>query len=262
MARPKFIAVAFIATCVATTGWAQVRSPSAELNFGIIQSLGFERRVQLVTDPATLAFVEKAGQLLMRNSDAAIPLSFRMVDSEEINVFVVTGFVYATTGLVEASKTEAELAFALAYGAARHSSKLSAPGNAFNMPTAYSLFPSDVISAVPVIFQTPGLASIQGAFMQSATIERGRVDQADILAVRILYDAGYDPSAVTTLFQTVEARSVGRKSEPDVQVHPRLGDRLQKIQKWAAKNLRPREENALTTAEFEKVHRRVADGVR
>src|SRR5438552_9948065 len=69
------------------------------------------RQSKLVDDPIVGEYVNRLGQNLVRNSDAAIPFTFEIVEGEQLNAFAMPGgFVFVYTGLIEAAETEAELA--------------------------------------------------------------------------------------------------------------------------------------------------------
>jgi predicted Zn-dependent protease len=70
-----------------------------------------ERSVKLLADPVVNEYVNRVGQNLVRNSDAKVPFTIKVVDSDEINAFALPGgFFYVNTGLIMAADNEAELA--------------------------------------------------------------------------------------------------------------------------------------------------------
>src|SRR3954465_7330016 len=85
-----------------------------------------EQSVKLVQDPVVTEYVNRIGQNIVRNSDAKVPFTIKVVDSDEINAFALPGgFFYVNTGLILAADDEAELAGVMAHEiahvAARHS---------------------------------------------------------------------------------------------------------------------------------------------
>src|SRR5437870_6338700 len=70
-----------------------------------------ESTVTLLRDPAINEYVNRVGQNLVHNSDAKVPFTIKMIDSDEINAFeLLAGFLYVTTSLVMAASNETELA--------------------------------------------------------------------------------------------------------------------------------------------------------
>src|SRR5215831_11188496 len=70
-----------------------------------------ERQAKIVDDPVIAEYVNRVGQNLVRNSDAKVPFTIKVVDSEEINAFALPGgFFFVNSGLILKADTEAELA--------------------------------------------------------------------------------------------------------------------------------------------------------
>src|SRR5580700_7547950 len=87
-----------------------------------------KRQAKLLDDPILGEYVNRLGQNLVRNSDAAVPFTFQVIEGEQLNAFALPGgFVFVNTGLIEAAETEAELAGAMAHEiahiAARHATR-------------------------------------------------------------------------------------------------------------------------------------------
>ena len=55
------------------------------------------------------------GQNIVRNSDAQVPFTIKVIDSDEINAFALPGgFFFVNSGLILAADEEAELAGVMA----------------------------------------------------------------------------------------------------------------------------------------------------
>src|SRR6266849_10471555 len=75
-----------------------------------------EAQVKLVNDPVITEYVNRVGQNLVRNSDAQVPFTIKVIDSDEINAMALPGgFFYVNSGLVLAADEEAELAGVMAH---------------------------------------------------------------------------------------------------------------------------------------------------
>src|SRR3954469_1037547 len=74
-----------------------------------------ESTVKLVQDPVVNEYVNRIGQNLVRNSDARVPFTIKVVDSDEINAFALPGgYFYVNSGLILAADDESELAGVMA----------------------------------------------------------------------------------------------------------------------------------------------------
>src|SRR5712671_4873678 len=116
-----------------------------------------EQSAKLVQDPVINEYVNRIGQNLVRNSDAKVPFTIKVIDSDEINAFALPGgFFYVNSGLILAADEEAELAGVMAHEiahvAARHAMREMTRGNILQ------------ISSIPLIFIGGGIGyGIQSA---------------------------------------------------------------------------------------------------
>ena len=89
-------------------------SDSQEVGLGkdINSQLVNRGQVKLYREPSLNAYVDDIGQALAAASDRSdIPYTFQIVEDSAVNAFATMGgYVYVTTGLMEAADTEAELA--------------------------------------------------------------------------------------------------------------------------------------------------------
>src|SRR5208282_1721410 len=84
-------------------------SLETEIRMGRQYSMQVERSVKLVQDPVVNEYVNRIGQNLVRNSDAQVPFTIKVIDSDEINAFALPGgFFYVNSGLILAADEEAE----------------------------------------------------------------------------------------------------------------------------------------------------------
>ena len=87
-------------------------SQEVELGKGINEQLTKSGRVKLYKNPGLNAYVDEIGDVLAASSDRPnIPYNFQIVEDDAVNAFATMGgYVYVTTGLMEAAENEAELA--------------------------------------------------------------------------------------------------------------------------------------------------------
>src|SRR4051795_5118379 len=96
------------------------------LGKGLAQEV--ERSAKMIDDPVVTEYVNRVGQNLVRNSDARVPFTIKVIDSDEVNAFALPGgFFYVNSGLILAADNEAELAgvmsHEIAHVAARHATR-------------------------------------------------------------------------------------------------------------------------------------------
>jgi predicted Zn-dependent protease len=215
-----------------------------------------ERSAKLVTDPMVTEYVNRVGQNLVRNSDAKVPFTIKVIDSDEINAFALPGgFFYVNSGLILRADEEAELAGVMAHEiahvAARHGTR-----NATKAEIAQ-------FAAIPLILLGPGGMAGYGLYqglnlaipMGFLKFSRDNEREADYLGLQYMYKAGYDPNAFVSFFEKIEAEERRHPgSIPKVfSSHPPTPERVQKAQQEIATILPAREEYIVTTSEFDLV---------
>src|SRR6202043_2907413 len=69
------------------------------LGKGLAQEV--ERSAKLIDDPVIAEYVNRVGQNLVRNSDAKVPFTIKVIDSDEVNAFALPGgFFFVNTGVL------------------------------------------------------------------------------------------------------------------------------------------------------------------
>ena len=72
-----------------------------EIAIGKQMAQEVERQAKIVDDPITAEYVNRIGQNLVRNSDAKVPFTIKVIDAEEINAFALPGgFFFVNTGVI------------------------------------------------------------------------------------------------------------------------------------------------------------------
>src|SRR5205807_10511623 len=104
-----------------------------------------ERQAKIIDDPVIAEYVNRVGQNLVRNSDAKVPFTIKVLDSEEVNAFALPGgFFFVNSGLMLKAESEAELAGVMAHEiahvAARHGTKQATKGQIINYATIPLIF--------------------------------------------------------------------------------------------------------------------------
>lgn len=230
-----------------------------EVRMGKEYAMQVEQSMRMVQDPVVNEYINRIGQNLVRNSDAKVPFTIKVVDSDEVNAFALPGgFFYVNSGLILAADEEAELAGVMAHEiahvAARHATRGATRGELANILT------------IPLIFVGggAGYAARQlvgiGLPMTFLKFSRGFEAEADYLGLQYMYKAGYDPNAFVGFFEKLEAQE---KKKPGTlakafSTHPQTPDRIQKSQEEIATILPPRDQYIVSTSEFDQVKARLA----
>jgi len=219
-----------------------------------------ERSAKMVDDPIVVDYVNKVGQNLVRNSDARVPFTIKVIDSDQINAFALPGgFFYVYSGLILHADEESELAgvmgHEIAHVAARHGTR-----NATKMElTQLAMIPAMIF----IPYTWAGYAMYEG--LQFAIpisylkFSRDAERQADFLGLQYMYKAGYDPNSYITFFEKIQAEERRRPgSIPKVFAdHPPTAERIRNIQEEIARILPSRGEYIVTTSEFDTVKARL-----
>src|SRR5713226_7125155 len=202
-----------------------------------------ERSSKLIDDPVVVDYVNRVGQNLVRNSDARVPFTIKVIDSDEVNAFALPGgFFYVNSGLILRANEESELAGVMAHEIMQ-------------------------LATIPLILLGPGGWAGYGIY-QAANLaipltylkfSRDDERQADYFGLEYMYKAGYDPNSYVTFFERVQADERRRPGTiPKVfSTHPPTPERIQNTQKEIAKILPNRDQYIVSTSEFDSVKARL-----
>jgi hypothetical protein len=234
-------------------------SLETEIKMGKQYAMMVENSVKLVPDPVVNEYVNRIGQNLVRNSDAKVPFTIKVIDSDEINAFALPGgFFYVNSGLILAADEEAELAGVMAHEishvCARHAMRQMTRANLAQLATIPLIFVGGGIGYG--IYEASGLA-LPLTFMK---FQRNFEAEADYLGLQYMYKTGYDPQAFISFFEKIQAKE---KKKPGTIAkafasHPQTPDRIEASQKEIATILPARPQYIVTTSEFDDVKARLA----
>ena len=228
------------------------------LGKGLAQEV--ERSAKLVDDPVVSEYVNRVGQNLVRNSDAKVPFTIKVIDSDQVNAFALPGgFFYVNSGLILRADSEAELAGVMAHEiahvAARHGTKDATKGELVNL------------ASIPLVMLGPGGWAGYGLYqglnfaipLSFLQFSRQHEREADYLGLEYMYKAGYDPNSLISFFEKIEAEE---KRQPGTipklfSTHPPTPERVVNIQKEIGDVLPARDQYIITTSEFDTVKERL-----
>lgn len=216
-----------------------------------------DRQAKFIDDPMITEYVNRVGQNLVLHSDAKVPFTIKVLDSDDVNAFALPGgFFYVNKGLILAADNEAEIAGVMAHEighvAARHGVEQESKAQLANF------------AMIPLIFMTGGLAAIAyqaaqiGVPLAFLKFSRGAENEADMLGAEYMWAAGYDPAYFIAFFEKLEKKE---KHKPGTLsklfgTHPPTPDRIDNVKNLVAR-FPDRDEYVITTSEFSKVKNRL-----
>ena len=230
-----------------------------QIEMGRSYAAQVESTTKLIADPVIEEYINRIGQNLVRNSDAQVPFTIKVIDTDDVNAFALPGgFFYVDSGLILAADNEAELAgvmsHEIAHVAACHLARENTRGQLLQL------------ASIPLIFVGGGIGyaaqSLAGFAIPMGFLRftRSFESEADFLGVEYLYKAGYDPQALTSFFEKVKSLE---KHKPGTlaktfDTHPQTPDRITKTQDEINTLLPPAQEYKVDTSEFQDVRERLA----
>ncbi|MCA1576456.1 MAG: M48 family metalloprotease [Acidobacteria bacterium] len=217
-----------------------------------------DRQAKFIDDPVITEYVNRVGQNIVLHSDAKVPFTIKVIDSDEVNAFALPGgFFYVNKGLLLAADNEAELAGVMAHEIAHVAARHAVENQAKASLLEYAALGASIfIGGIPgMIYQNTAGIGLLGIFMK---FSRGAEEEADKLGVQYMYAAGYDPGAMATMFEKLEAKN---KKKPGFisrafATHPAPPDRRATALALAAR-FPEHEEYVISSSEFQRVKNRL-----
>lgn len=232
-------------------------SLNKEVNLGRQLAADVDRQGKFIEDPVVTEYVNRVGQNLALHSDAKIPFTIKVLDSDDVNAFALPGgFLYVNKGAILAADSESELAGVMAHEiahvAARHGVEQASKATLAN----YAM--------IPLIFMTGGLGYIAyqaaqiGVPLTFLKFSRNVESEADKLGAQYLWASGYDPNNFLSFFEKLEKKE---KHKPGTLsklfgTHPPTPDRITKVHDLLAR-FPDRDEYTISTSEFNRVKSRL-----
>jgi len=219
-----------------------------------------EKSAKFIDDPVINEYVNRVGQNLVRNSDAQVPFTIKVIDSDVVNAFALPGgFFYVNSGLILHADEESELAGVMAHEiahvCARHGTREETKSTIVQLASIPAMIFIPYSWAGYAIYQGMNFA-IPLTFLK---FSRGDEAEADYLGLQYMYKAGYDPNSFVSFFEKVQS---DEKKQPGTipkvfSTHPPTPDRIEAIQKEIATILPARDQYIVTTSEFDTVKARL-----
>jgi beta-barrel assembly-enhancing protease len=236
-------------------------STNWEIGTGKQYSMEIEKSSHLVTDPVVVEYINRVGQNIVKNSDAKVPFTIKVLDTDEINAMALPGgFFYVNSGLILACDSEDELAGVMAHEishvAAHHAAREMTKMNYMQL------------GQIPLIIFTQGTWTGYGIYeaaqlavpLTFLQFSREYEAEADYLGIQYMYKAGYDPQGMVSIFEKLSALE---KHKPGAlskafSDHPATPDRIAAVENEIATILPPEPQYMVTSSEFDAVKARLA----
>lgn len=197
-----------------------------------------EQQFPLLNDEQVRGYVESVGRRLVN----AIPSQFqhpefnyyfKVINASDINAFALPGGpMYVNRGMIEAAKTEGEMAGVMAHElshvALRHGTAQATKAQKYGTLAAIAGI------AGAVVTRNPGVGQLAQAPFAVYLLKFSREyeTEADVLGAQIMARAGYDPRDLANMFRTLE-RQGGGGGGGFLSDHPSPSDRYARIDREA-----------------------------
>ena len=190
-------------------------------------------KLPLCNDPKVDQYLTNLGMKLVSKLDqrgVTYPWEFHCVNDKSINAFALPGgYVFVNRGAIEAADNESQLAAVMAHelshvtlrhGTAQATKAQFAQG-------AAGIFGGIFGGTTGGALLSQGVALGAGGLL--LRYSRSDETQADVSGTQVLYDAGYDPRAMSQFFEKLEAESKGKNPPQFLSDHPNPGNRVERV---------------------------------
>ena len=254
----RAILLSALFTAAAGSACAVSRQQAAQM--GAEESARLNQQLPIIRNASADQYVEQLGQQIVNHTpDAGQNYEFQLYRSNEVNAFALPGgFIYVSTGLVNAASSESELAGVLAHEIAHvtlgHSESQMERVNGANLG-------AQVLCVFTSVCQS-GVARTAigvGGTAYLAKFSRASEREADLTAVDYVIASGIHPQGIVTMFEKL-ARL--RQSSPGLldawfSSHPQETDRAQYVQarigRYSARSLSGLRSNATSYSQFQRL---------
>ncbi|HJS22875.1 MAG TPA: M48 family metalloprotease [Pyrinomonadaceae bacterium] len=195
-----------------------------------------ESQFPLLRDETVRGYVEDVGRRLVTNIPSQFQHSefdyyFKVINARDINAFALPGGpMYVNRGMIEAARTEGEMAGVMAHEIAhvalRHGTAQATKGQKYGLLAG-------IAGIAGTIFGGPGVGQLAQAPFAVYLLKFSREyeTEADILGAQIMAQAGYDPRDLANMFRTLEQQ--GASGGGFLSDHPSPSDRYARINREA-----------------------------
>ena len=224
--QSKVVAIDFLDAIEGAVQYIQVSNISDEQEIAIGKQTNEQvlSEYRLYDNPQIQQYVSNLGQELVSSSNSRdIPFNFQVVVSDQINAFATPGgFVYVTTGLIQAAENRAQLGSVIAHEIAHINEKHGIKGlkQAVAARGIASTVGLDTNTLAPIAYQ------LALDLPQSRSFEY----EADSSGLKILQQAGYPAEAFANFLTKLQG---GGGTPEFLRTHPSSENRIEAISEIA-----------------------------
>ncbi len=234
-------------------------SPQDQIDIGKKTAEKVYQQMPVAPDSSPVTqYVQSLGQRLVAEAPGyKWPFTFHVVSVGAINAFALPGGqVFVNLGTIQAAENEAQLAAVMAHEIShvvlQHSICNLVKERRVGIMSGIGQIAAGVLlgdSAAGTLAQKGiGVSAGLGFLKMSRSAE----EQADIMGVGILYDAGYDPRAMPQFFETIQD-NYGKGGAQFLSDHPNPGNRLEHVNHEISTFV-SKDRYVVNTPEFDRVH--------
>jgi hypothetical protein len=240
--RAAATVVAVLSSVSLVIGQTQIVAPpnkykiSEDIQAGRDAARQVEQQLPMLNDEMVQSYIDNLGGRLVDGippefQHPEFRYSFKVVNVSDINAFALPGGpMYVNRGMIEAAKTEGEVAGVMAHEmshvALRHGTAQATKATPYEVGS----IAGQILGAI--IGGTAGQVVSAGSQFGAGTLfmrySREYEKQADLLGSHIMANAGYDPRDMANMFKTIEKIS-GSGGPQWMSDHPNPGNRYQYI---------------------------------
>ena len=195
-----------------------VLSKSDEAQYGRAIMRGIRQSGLVVEDPQLTEYINEIGhRIVAQTSDGDQQFTFFVVKDPRINAFALPGgYIGVHTGLLEATRSEDELAGVLAHEVAHVTQRHIA--RAIHASSRQSILSTAMLLGALVLGAAGGSGdAVQGAMaisqgtaaQQRINFTRSNEYEADRIGIGALADAGFDPHGMASFFEVMSRQTPG-----------------------------------------------------
>ncbi|HKE59357.1 MAG TPA: M48 family metallopeptidase [Pyrinomonadaceae bacterium] len=237
-----FTLVALFALPLSSAAQTQIKlhgnkyPPQDDVKLGRQAAQEAEHQFPLLRDQQIQSYVERVGERLVANipqqfQHPEFQYYFKVVNASDINAFALPGGpMYVNRGMIEAAKTEGEMAGVMAHEishvALRHGTAQATKAQKYQTLAGIAGIAGTILGG-----QGVGQMAQQGFGVYFLKFSREYETEADILGAQIMARAGYDPRDLANMFRTIQGQGGGGGGF--LSDHPSASDRYAKIDKEA-----------------------------
>jgi hypothetical protein len=235
--------------------------PEQQIQLGQRAAQQVYKQMPVLPDSSPVTqYIQRIGQKLVAQAPGAKwPYNFHVANVAEINAFALPGgTIFVNLGTIQAAANEAQLAGVMAHEIS-HVVLQHSVCNAVKQQRVGLIAGLGQVAAGVLLGGAAGQLASQGIGMTAGLgflkMSRGAEQQADLLGVGILYDAGYDPHGMSEFFETIKAK-YGEGGAQFMSDHPNPGNRTEYVNKEIA-TFQARPHYITNTPEFVAIQKQV-----